>query len=153
MNAQDYRLEDSIGYLVNRAARAIRKRLMQDFKAAGIAVSHEQWSVLIHLWNRDGQFQRELACALDKDKTTITRVVNDLEALKLVRRVADTGDARHKRIFFTRRGREQQEKLVGIAQAILADIYRGITSEERRICSKVLDGIPGAILDPDDEHR
>ena len=51
-DAQDFVLEESLGYLVNRLARLMAQQLADELRPAGIGIG--QWAVLIWLWERDG---------------------------------------------------------------------------------------------------
>ncbi|MGM0393601.1 MAG: MarR family winged helix-turn-helix transcriptional regulator, partial [Thermodesulfobacteriota bacterium] len=77
-------IDTSIAYLVGRTSRAIIKRLTKKFADAGFDVSYEQWSILVHLYRKDGQTQQELSTVSVKDKAAITRLLNVLEKKNIV---------------------------------------------------------------------
>lgn len=79
MDNYDKIIDSSIGYLVGRLSRAIVNRLSKKFQNAGIDVSYEQWSVLVHLYRQDGQTQQAIARTAVKDKAAVTRLLNGLE--------------------------------------------------------------------------
>ena len=82
-----YNIEASLGSIVRRAERAMINRLNQKFNSSGYDITTEQYRVLVTLWNNDGQKQQELAEATYKNKTTLTRLINNLEKRNLVVRV------------------------------------------------------------------
>ena len=84
MKTTDYNLEESLGYVIGRAGRAMANRLNQNFEKAGYDVTCEQWAVLMSLWHKNGQSQKELASITCKDKTSITRLLDGLEKKNLV---------------------------------------------------------------------
>ena len=76
-------------FITGKASIAIARRLQKKFNASGINLTIEQWSVLYHLWKQDGASQQELCNASFRDKPSITRLVDNLEKLNLVKRVSD----------------------------------------------------------------
>ena len=83
-------------FMTGKASTAIARRLQKNLKQAGIEITVEQWSVLYHLWKSDGLSQQDLCNATFRDKPSITRLVDNLEKLKLVQRVASKSDRRIK---------------------------------------------------------
>ena len=75
-------------FITGKASIAIARRLQKKFNAAGLNLTIEQWSVLYHLWKEDGKSQQDLCNATFRDKPSITRLVDNLEKLQLVKRVA-----------------------------------------------------------------
>ena len=89
-------------FITGKASTAIARRLQKKFNEAGISVTIEQWSVLYHLWKADGMNQQELCSATFRDKPSITRLVDNLEKLALVKRVSDEKDRRVNKIYLTK---------------------------------------------------
>ena len=54
---------------------------------AGYDVTCEQWSVLVNLGKKNGQSQQELAGLICKDKTSVTRLIDNMEKHSLVVRI------------------------------------------------------------------
>ncbi|HEY4877270.1 MAG TPA: helix-turn-helix domain-containing protein, partial [Puia sp.] len=81
-------------FITGKASTAIARRLQKKFNQASLNLTIEQWSVLYHLWKEDGRSQQELCNATFRDKPSITRLVDNLEKLQLVKRVASESDRR-----------------------------------------------------------
>ena len=94
MDNENYQLQDSLGYLVNKVSRTIRKYFNQELMRKGYSVTWEQFDVLVHLSDRNRQHQQHLAKTLLKDKSTMTRLIESVEKLKLVKRVTNKKDKR-----------------------------------------------------------
>jgi len=75
-------------FITGKASTAIARRLQKNFKQSAIDITIEQWSVLYHLWKEEGQSQQHLSKATLRDKPSITRLVDNLEKSRLVKRVA-----------------------------------------------------------------
>lgn len=91
---------------------------MKRLKNAGYEVTADQWNVLFALWEEDGQFQKQLADKLMKDKPSITRILDSLANKNLISRLADATDRRKFKIVLTPPGRRAViELLPTIAEA------------------------------------
>src|SRR5215207_2602243 len=96
-------------FITGKASIAIARRLQKKFNASDLNLTIEQWSVLYHLWKEDGRSQQELCNATFRDKPSITRLIDNLEKLGLVKRVADAKDRRINKVFLTRNAQRLQE--------------------------------------------
>ena len=72
------------------ASTAVARRLQKNFRQAGLEITLEQWSVLYHLWKEDCLSQQELCNRTFRDKPSITRLIDNLEKQKLVKRLIST---------------------------------------------------------------
>src|SRR5919106_6627580 len=97
-------------FITGKASTAIARRLQKKFNRAGLNLTIEQWSVLYHLWKEDGKSQQDLCNATFRDKPSITRLVDNLEKLKLVKRIASESDRRMNMIFLTKQGQKLEEE-------------------------------------------
>ncbi|WP_459935801.1 MarR family winged helix-turn-helix transcriptional regulator [Desulfonatronum parangueonense] len=123
-------LEDSPGFLVNRAALRIKKEFHRLLDEQGYAVTPEQCVVLWQLWNHEGGVQRELASTTFKDMTNMTRILDGLERRQLVVRRRDEHDRRCSRIYLTDEGRALQEGIQRLAGQLAEQAYQGLNWEE-----------------------
>jgi DNA-binding MarR family transcriptional regulator len=125
-------------FMTGKASTAIARRLQKNFKQAGIEITVEQWSVLYHLWKADGMNQQDLCNATFRDKPSITRLVDNLEKLALVKRNASKQDRRMNIIAITEEGRELEEKCMEIANTTLNEALEGVTNGQIEIAKEVL---------------
>lgn len=138
MKTTDYNLEESLGYVIGRAGRAMANRLNHNFEKAGYDVTCEQWAVLMNLWHKNGQNQKELARITCKDKTSITRLLDGLEKKNFVVRTPGKKDARQKLIYLTNQGKAFQQELLKLVKQTLAEAQKGIKSRDLKVCKDVL---------------
>jgi DNA-binding MarR family transcriptional regulator len=136
-----FRLDESLGYLINRTAMRLKRELQQAFKANGYKVTPEQWAILNRLWEQEGLSQVELAELTFKDKPNITRMLEVLEREKLVFRQPDENDHRAYKVFLTAEGQQLKEKLIPLAVKVLERGQRDLSAEDIRQVSKVLNTI------------
>jgi DNA-binding MarR family transcriptional regulator len=138
-------IDESLGYLVNRAARLMAGELAERIRPAGVAIG--QWAVLLVLWARDGQTQSELARTVAIEPPTIVRTIDRMERDGLVVRRADPRDARLTRIHLTDRGQDLRDRLIPEAVAVNEAVGSRLTPAEartlRRLLAKVVTAPPG----------
>ncbi|MGN6495006.1 MAG: MarR family winged helix-turn-helix transcriptional regulator [Agriterribacter sp.] len=125
-------------FITGVASTAIARRLQKKFKQHGIDITIEQWSVLYHLWKNDGLSQQELCTATFRDKPSITRLVDNLEKLKLVKRVASKEDRRINRIYLSETALSLRDQTMEIANQTLNEALDGVSAQEVEMCKSVL---------------
>lgn len=125
-------------FITGVASTAIARRLQKNFKQHGIDITIEQWSVLYHLWKQDGLSQQELCTATFRDKPSITRLVDNLEKLKLVKRVPSKEDRRINLIYVSDTALALRDQTMDMANQTLNEALGGVTAEEVELCKSVL---------------
>src|SRR5689334_1062471 len=110
MSNNHFKKGELYSFITGKASTAIARRLQKKFNTAGLNITIEQWSVLYHLWKEDGKSQQELCNATFRDKPSITRLVDNLEKLKLVKRVPSREDRRMNMIYLTTEAQNLQEQ-------------------------------------------
>jgi DNA-binding MarR family transcriptional regulator len=131
-------LEQSLGYMVGRAARSLGTKLNRNFAEAGFDVTCEQWSVLANLFETNGQSQQELAGTTCKDKTSMTRLLDNMENHNLVVRVPSKEDKRQKLIYLTPKGQKFRIELLKIVKLTLEQAQKLIPIKDLETCKRVL---------------
>ena len=134
-------------FIAGVASTAIARRLQKKFNADGLNPTIEQWSILYHLWKEDGMSQQELCNATFRDKPSITRLVDNLEKLKLVKRVPAETDRRINKIFLTKEAQKLQEQTMQLANETLNEALNGVPPEHvelsKEVLQKVYDNLNG----------
>ena len=125
-------------FITGKASTAISRRLQKNFKQFGVEITIEQWSVLYHLWKADGMSQQQLCEATFKDKPSMTRLVDNLEKINLVKRVASKDDRRINLIYLTAYAQTLQEKSMDIANQTLNEALKGVMNGQVEIAKEVL---------------
>ena len=125
-------------FITGKASTAIARRLQKKFNASDMPITIEQWSVLYQLWKQDGKSQQELCNATFRDKPSITRLVDNLEKLNLVKRVPDAADRRINKVYLTRQAQKLQEQTMALAEETLNEALEGVPSEHINLCKEVL---------------
>jgi len=125
-------------FITGMASTALARRLQKNFKQAGIEITIEQWSVLYHLWKEDGISQQELCVRTFRDKPSITRLVDNLEKLKLVKRVPSKNDRRINLVFLTEAAQALQAQTMDMANQTLNEALEGVSKNDIELCKAVL---------------
>ena len=138
MQNNQFKKGELYSFITGKASTAIARRLQKNFKRSGIDITIEQWSVLYHLWKEEGQSQQQLCDATFRDKPGITRLVDNLEKLNLVKRVASENDRRINKIFLTKQAQKLQEQTMELAEETLNEALSTVPPEKIEVCKEVL---------------
>ena len=125
-------------FITGKASTAIARRLQRKINQAGLNITIEQWSVLYHLWKNEGQSQQQLCNATFRDKSSITRLVDNLEKLNLVKRVASDTDRRINLIYLTKQGQKLEEQTMQLADQTLNEALEKVPAYKIDVCKEVL---------------
>ncbi|PHX74480.1 MAG: MarR family transcriptional regulator [Chitinophagaceae bacterium] len=128
-------------FITGLASTAIARRLQKNFKQEGIEITIEQWSVLYHLWKKDGISQQELCNASFRDKPSITRLVDNLEKLNMVKRVGSPTDRRKNLIYITDQAKKLQDQTMNIAAVTMNEALDGVSRADIERAKSVLQKI------------
>lgn len=138
MSNNHFKKGELYSFITGKASTAIARRLQKKLNQANINLTIEQWSVLYHLWKEDGKSQQELCNATFRDKPSITRLIDNLEKLNLVKRVSDDKDRRINKVFMTRNAQKLQEETMQLAEETLNEALEGVPPEQVEMCKEVL---------------
>lgn len=94
-----------IGFLISKAAQAIVAEVDTELTTFGLTSRH--CGVLLVLARQDGLTQAAIGAMLRIDRTTMVKLVDELEALDLVARHRDPTDRRAYAVALTEAGRAQ----------------------------------------------
>lgn len=133
-----YKPTELYSFITGKATVAISRRLLKNFREAGIEVTIEQWSILYQLWKQDGISQQQLSDATFRDKPSITRLVDNMEKNNLVKRVGDKSDRRIKLVRLTKDGKKLEEESMAVANKTLNEALCGVSKSNIETAREVL---------------
>lgn len=134
----DYPLSQSLGYLLARSSRKLSTFANQRLAEAGFDISIEQWAVIHHLGLSDGLNQADLADLLDKDKTSVARLLAKMERNNLLLRIQDRNDRRNKQVYLTHQGKEHYAQVPKVLFSILDEVQEGVLAADLERTKAVL---------------
>ncbi len=108
-----------LGCLVNSA-----------FQENGIPLTREQWIFLMKLSDLEGIPQNDLAFITERDKASLTRLVQTLEKKGFIERKSSEVDRRMNLVFITDSGIEMYQKATPFVKNIIKVLEQGISEEE-----------------------
>jgi DNA-binding MarR family transcriptional regulator len=126
-------LSKALGFVVNRTAYLLRVLARETLLENSIDLTPEELALLVHLWQRDGQTQGELAACAIRDRTTVTRILDRMSTKGLIRREPGVRDRRRVRTWLTREGKKLEQVILPKAARRLAEITRGIPETNMKI--------------------
>jgi DNA-binding MarR family transcriptional regulator len=131
-------LEENILYQIGELSKLFHKKISATFNENGFGVTVEQFSILALLWYREGVTQQDIANGLNRDKTTIARVVENMISNNLIVKVPDQLDRRNKRIYLTQKGKALQKEMVEASGAVYYQALKGIPDADIEHCLLIL---------------
>jgi DNA-binding MarR family transcriptional regulator len=141
MNGKDKTDEAPFFKSIGACFMALKRYGSRLLSQKSFGFSLEQIIVLKILEDEEGLHLTQLAEKCERDKTTITRMINGLERRNLVVKVPSETDSRHKSIYLTRLGKEKIAELAPLAEKILKIAFGGIEPNHVKLVQDVLNRV------------
>lgn len=119
----------SEGYQVNLMARLFARALQAQIKPLGLSTG--TFPVLLALWDREGQTQRELVKELGVEQATMANTLARMERDGLITRRAHEADARVQTVWLTDHAKALEKAATEAATGVNDHATAGLTDEER----------------------
>lgn len=132
-------LEKSVGFLLNRAARSMKRGL--EARLAEYGITATQYVVLALLDREDGLSQTQLADRLSFDNPTVTGVIDRMERDGLVERRRTSDDRRIINIFLSGKARTILSDINTIAEEVNALALEPYSNKEKAALNNMLTAI------------
>ena len=117
---------------------SMKQYIQRKLREGGFDVTYEMLQVLGLLWRKSNVNQQEIANAVQKNKASITPIIDNLERRKLVVRVGDPSDKRSRIISLTPAGREYKEQFMPVINEFYTLMETGLTLKEIERATKVI---------------
>lgn len=127
-----------IAVYVNILNSRIKKRFFDDLQKNGIDVTPEQYLVLDILWDNQPLSQQKIADMIQKDKNSVTKIIDSLEKKNLVSRMVDKKDRRINIIELTKEGRDLEKIATEVAIKFMNDTIHDIDERDLDSFVKVM---------------
>src|SRR5262245_7766111 len=128
--------KDTIGFLLNDAARLMRKDFERRTRSLGL--TRAQWQTLFHLHRNEGCNQATLADLLEVEPITLARLIDRLEASGLVVRQQDPNDRRARLLFLGERAHPLLDELKTLGAQTRQIALAGISEDEQTLLMTLL---------------
>ena len=131
-----------VGFLLSRATWAMNNAVNRMLRENGLPdISVAYFADLQALWETDGLSISDLGERVQLEKSTMTSLIDRMEAADLVRRDDHPTDRRAYRICITSRGRDLEEKLDQVVTEAYNRLTRGVPEKDLQAAIEVLKGI------------
>lgn len=131
-----YRVDDSLGFLTNRLATAMRYAFEKRLEEFGLTAP--QYGFLARLFEEDCQSLSIIGKSLYCDKPTMTGIANRLEKKGFIRKVRDEEDRRVIKAVLTENGRRLRDVLRNIAKELNAEALNDFSEKEIKLFKSML---------------
>ena len=132
-------LNKQVGVYLNQGHCLFKQFIYKSFLANGFDLTPEQFLVMDTLWDEGVLNQQQIADYIQKDKNSVTKLLNGLEKRGLVMRTATGIDRRSKNIVLTKQAEEIKDRVVEVALQAVNQICDNISSKEISIFINVLE--------------
>ena len=119
-----------IAVYVNILNSRIKKSFFDRLQRNGINVTPEQYLVLDILWEQQSLSQQNIADIIQKDKNSVTKIIDSLEKKNLVNRVVDKKDRRINKIELTQEGLALEKITTEVAINFMNDAVKDVDNQD-----------------------
>ncbi|MGG4484132.1 MarR family winged helix-turn-helix transcriptional regulator [Paenibacillus xylanilyticus] len=116
------------GFLIHRTDVKLTNYFTKQLKP--YHVTPEQWSIICYLDSDRALTQKELAEAIDRDQTTVVRMIHSLERKGMVHRVLNDQDKRSHYLYLSEKGADVKQQLLVTVKDAHDYVTRGLDTEE-----------------------
>ena len=133
---RSFRSREAVGALVALARKALVEEFGRELAPLGLNVA--QALVIVLLAEQGVGTAAEMCRVLSHDAGAMTRIIDKLEELRLVRRVRRSHDRRSALLELTKEGRRMHAEVTRVQVAVLNRMLRGFSRTEARALEKLL---------------
>ena len=130
---------------IGKTGKMLYTYMGEKFRKHNFDLSVEQLVILKILHEEDGRPQNDMAIVTERNKSTLTRVLDGMENKHLVTRIPDKDDKRVKRVYLTKHGRQYFQSTAPIVQEAMTELQKGLTKTEIKTLISILKKVQGNI--------
>ncbi|HWT54346.1 MAG TPA: MarR family transcriptional regulator [Rhodocyclaceae bacterium] len=128
-SAKNYKLEDSIGYLLRMLTQQVSREVEKRMAEHGL--TDAQWKPLLFIRQGRGETAADLARSTCIDTGAVTRMLDRIEDKGLIQRVRSEQDRRVVNLALTDEGRQLADKVVpDVLAGVLNETLAGFSTAE-----------------------
>lgn len=135
---EEFRVEESLGFLISKTNQLMRNYFNKMIKANGLDATVEQWATLTVVYRFPGISQSDIAQRSRKDKTNVTRMLDLLEKKGYVGRQDDKHDRRMYNIHLTASGEDIVHRVFAVAEEVNRVSCESFEPEEVELLKSML---------------
>lgn len=123
-------LSKEIAVYLNLSACKLKQYTAAMLKQSNVGLTPEQFLLIDLLWNNGPMSQQKMADSMQKDKNSITKLVDALEKKGLVERCKDPNDRRSNTLVLTKKAESMKSGAKEAGISMLDKVLDGISEEE-----------------------
>ncbi|WP_242143345.1 MULTISPECIES: MarR family winged helix-turn-helix transcriptional regulator [unclassified Bacillus cereus group] len=121
-------LHNLIGYLIHRTDVKMTNYFTKRLKPYG--VTPKQWSIMSVLSSQKGTTQKDLAEAIDKNQTTVVRMIHSMEKKGMVKKTFHNQDRRSHYLFLIEKGEAIKKSVLPVVKEAHQFVTSNLSTEE-----------------------
>jgi DNA-binding MarR family transcriptional regulator len=149
--SETFTARECVGYLVARAHTLMRGRIEAAFDEGDLTFSH--WRVMMCLRDDIAVTCADISRELAHDSGSLTRLVDQLDRMGLLKRTRDKKDRRVVTLALTPRGRTAVNALVPKVVAHCNDALEGFTQQETKTLIALLTKLVARVRDIEEGEK
>ena len=144
MHKYKFEFENSIGFIINRTAKALVYAFDQELRKK-VGITFGQWKIIIIAVNNNngnndnGLTQREIADKLGLEGPTLIPIIDKLEKDGFLIRKVDKNDRRNNRIFLTQKSFDFLNSMINCGENIKRILLKDISDADISITKNTLE--------------
>jgi len=132
---------------VGKTSKMLNMYISDIFHHHNVTITKQQWIVLKILFeNPDGIIQNKLALITERNKASLTRLINSMEKNNLVARIQSKEDSRKNIVYATNTGKQVFLKTKPLVLESILKIQEGISEEEMNAFIQIMSRIQKNLL-------
>ena len=133
-------LNKRVGAMLTATGFMFRMMSLQVFAEKGFEITPEQYLILSIIMDSGGElYQRQISEITYKDRPNVTRIINILENLGLVKRIEDVNKRKVFKVEVTQKGIETRKKIQPTMYKLRAITTQNISEEDLEFSLKILE--------------
>lgn len=139
----DYNLDKPqiISGMLMLSYRTLMNHLSKTFNEQGFTLTPEQYSVLICLFQNGDAQQNSIAKMLNRDQTSVSRMINVMVRSGLLIREGHATDKRANIIRPTQKALEMRQVLFDSSKAAISEVFESFSESEIEVLMRMLERI------------
>lgn len=125
-------LSKELAVELNLTGCKLKQFIAAKLRKRGVPLTPEQFLLIDLLWNQGSMSQQQLADQMQKDKNSVTQLVDAIERKGFVVRQQSATDRRSNVLILTDKGIELRDEAKQRGISILDEMLEGISEEELR---------------------
>ncbi|WP_219837639.1 MarR family winged helix-turn-helix transcriptional regulator [Paenibacillus sp. R14(2021)] len=129
-------LFDLTGFLIHRTDMKLTNYFIRKLKP--YEVTPEQWGIISVLDCDRAMTQKEVAEAIDRDQSTVVRMISSLEKKGMVKRLQNNDDKRSHNLFLSAKGMQHKTSLLPVVKEAHDFLTRNLSQDELALLHETL---------------